>query len=175
MMMTSDIALRSTRCTARSASGSVRLRLLHDQFSKAWFKLTHRDMGPKSRYLGPEVPAEDFSWQDPLPAADGPAIGDADVAALKKAVEESGISVSDLAFTAFSSAVTFRISDKRGGANGARIALEPQKDWEVNARTVDVVARLERSRTRAAPRSVSPTSSCSPGASPWRRRRQRRA
>ncbi|GAA2063431.1 catalase/peroxidase HPI [Williamsia deligens] len=143
MMMTSDIALK-----VDPVYREICERFLADfdhfteQFSKAWFKLTHRDMGPKSRYLGPEVPAEDFSWQDPLPAADGPVIGDADITALKQAIADSGISVSDLAYTAFSSAVTFRISDKRGGANGARLALAPQKDWSVNARTVDVVAKL---------------------------------
>ena len=143
MMMTSDIALK-----VDPVYREICQRFLADfdhfteQFSKAWFKLTHRDMGPKSRYLGPEVPAEDFSGQDPLPAADGPTVGDDDIAGLKQAITDSGISVSDLAYTAFSSAVTFRISDKRGGANGARIALAPQKDWSVNARTVDVVAAL---------------------------------
>ncbi|WP_328858904.1 catalase/peroxidase HPI [Williamsia herbipolensis] len=143
MMMTSDIALK-----VDPVYREICQRFLSDfdyfteQFSKAWFKLTHRDMGPKARYLGPEVPADDFSWQDPLPAADGPALGDSDIAALKQAIEASGLSVSDLAYTAFSSAVTFRISDKRGGANGARLALAPQKDWAVNARTVDVVAAL---------------------------------
>ena len=90
-------------------------------------------MGPKSRYLGPEVAAEDFTWQDPLPALDHPVVGDADVARLKQAVLDSGLSVSDLAYTAFSSAVTYRDTDKRGGANGARLALAPQKDWAVNA------------------------------------------
>jgi catalase-peroxidase len=142
MMMTSDIALKVDPVYREICERFLAdFEYFTDQFSKAWFKLTHRDMGPKSRYLGPEVPAEDFSWQDPLPAA-GPAITDADVAALKQAITDSGVSVSDLAFTAFSSAATFRISDKRGGANGARIALEPQKDWDVNARTVDVVAKL---------------------------------
>ena len=103
-----------------------------DQFAKAWFKLCHRDMGPKARYLGGEVPAEDFIWQDPLPKAEGPAIGAADIAALKEKIAASGLSVAELVTTAWASAVTFRQSDYRGGANGARIRLAPQKDWEVN-------------------------------------------
>ncbi|QSR18903.1 catalase/peroxidase HPI [Novosphingobium sp. KA1] len=103
-----------------------------DQFAKAWFKLCHRDMGPKARYLGSEVPAEDFLWQDPLPGAQGPAIGAEDVAALKQRIAASGLTVAELVATAWASAVTFRQSDYRGGANGARIRLAPQKDWEVN-------------------------------------------
>jgi catalase-peroxidase len=103
-----------------------------DAFARAWFKLTHRDMGPKIRYLGPEVPAEDLIWQDPIPAAAHPPIGDADVASLKRTILDSGLSVSQLVKTAWASASTFRGSDKRGGANGARIRLAPQKDWEVN-------------------------------------------
>ncbi len=101
-------------------------------FARAWFKLTHRDMGPRSRYLGPEVPAEDLIWQDPVPAVDHPLIGKKDIAALKAKILNSGLSVSQLVSTAWASASTFRGSDKRGGANGARIRLEPQKDWEVN-------------------------------------------
>jgi catalase-peroxidase len=103
-----------------------------DAFARAWFKLTHRDMGPRSRYLGPEVPAEELIWQDPIPAANHPLIGDQDVAALKAKILASGLSVSQLVSTAWASASTFRGSDKRGGANGARVRLEPQKDWEVN-------------------------------------------
>ncbi|MBN1142908.1 MAG: catalase/peroxidase HPI [Bacteroidales bacterium] len=103
-----------------------------DAFARAWFKLTHRDMGPRSRYLGPEVPAEVLIWQDPVPAVDHPLIDDKDVATLKEKVLASGLSVSQLVYTAWSSAATFRGSDKRGGANGARIRLAPQKDWEVN-------------------------------------------
>ncbi|MEO1209089.1 MAG: catalase/peroxidase HPI [Cyanobacteria bacterium J06638_20] len=103
-----------------------------EAFAKAWFKLTHRDMGPKSRYLGPEVPAEDFLWQDPIPAVDHELINDQDIAALKSKILASGLSVSELVSTAWASAVTYRDSDKRGGANGARICLAPQKDWEVN-------------------------------------------
>ena len=103
-----------------------------DAFAKAWFKLTHRDLGPKSRYVGPEVPAEDFIWQDPIPAVSLPLVSDADIAVLKEKVLASGLSVSELVSTAWASAATFRGTDKRGGANGARIRLEPQRTWEVN-------------------------------------------
>jgi catalase-peroxidase len=103
-----------------------------EAFARAWFKLTHRDMGPRARYLGPEVPAEELIWQDPIPAVDHELIDDRDVAALKAKVLASGLSVSQLVSTAWASASTFRGSDKRGGANGARIRLAPQKDWEVN-------------------------------------------
>lgn len=103
-----------------------------DAFARAWYKLTHRDMGPKSLYLGPEVPAETLLWQDPLPQAEGEVIDAADVAALKAKLLESGLTVSQLVSTAWASASTFRGSDKRGGANGARIRLEPQRGWEVN-------------------------------------------
>ena len=103
-----------------------------DAFARAWFKLTHRDMGPRSRYLGIEVPAEELIWQDPVPAVNHALIGDSDIAALKTEILNSGLSVSQLVSTAWSSASTFRGSDKRGGANGARIRLAPQKDWAVN-------------------------------------------
>ena len=103
-----------------------------DAFARAWFKLTHRDMGPRSRYLGPEVPAEELIWQDPIPAVNHPLVDAKDVAALKSKILASGLSVSQLVSTAWASASTFRGSDKRGGANGARIRLAPQKDWEVN-------------------------------------------
>ncbi|MFK4871563.1 catalase/peroxidase HPI [Novosphingobium sp. ZW T3_23] len=103
-----------------------------DAFARAWFKLCHRDMGPKARYLGPEVPAEDLLWQDPIPAADGAAITAEDVAALKQKILGSGLSVAELVSTAWASASTYRGSDHRGGANGGRIRLAPQKDWEVN-------------------------------------------
>ena len=103
-----------------------------DAFARAWFKLTHRDMGPRARYLGPEVPAEDLIWQDPIPAVNHQLIDEKDVASLKAKVLASGLSVSQLVSTAWASASTFRGSDKRGGANGARIRLAPQKDWEVN-------------------------------------------
>jgi len=103
-----------------------------DAFAKAWFKLTHRDMGPLSRYFGPLVPAERFLWQDPVPAVDHELIGDSDIAALKAKILASGLSISQLVTTAWASAASFRGTDKRGGANGARIRLAPQKDWEVN-------------------------------------------
>jgi catalase-peroxidase len=103
-----------------------------DAFARAWFKLTHRDMGPKSRYLGPEVPAEDLLWQDPIPAVDHPLIDARDIADLKSKMLASGLSIPELVSTAWASASTFRTSDKRGGANGARIRLAPQKDWEIN-------------------------------------------
>src|SRR4029077_13613746 len=103
-----------------------------DAFARAWFKLTHRDMGPKARYLGPLVPKEALIWQDPIPAVDHPLIGEDDVASLKSKILASGLSVAALVSTAWASASTFRSSDKRGGANGARIRLAPQKDWEVN-------------------------------------------
>jgi len=103
-----------------------------DAFARAWFKLTHRDMGPKARYLGPDVPDEDLIWQDPIPAADYAPIDDSEVATLKGKIAESGLTVSQLVKTAWASASTFRGSDKRGGANGARIRLAPQKDWDVN-------------------------------------------
>jgi len=105
---------------------------LADAFSRAWFKLTHRDMGPIARYLGPLVPSERLIWQDPVPAVDYELIGDEDIAALKKKILASELSISHLVTTAWASASTFRGSDKRGGANGARIRLAPQKDWEVN-------------------------------------------
>ncbi|MEC5207136.1 catalase-peroxidase [Vogesella perlucida] len=116
-----------------------------DAFARAWFKLTHRDMGPKALYLGPDVPAEDLIWQDPIPAVDHVLVDDADVAALKAEVLASGLSVAELVATAWASASTFRGSDKRGGANGARIRLAPQKDWEVNqpAQLARVLAVLE--------------------------------
>ncbi|WP_370869627.1 catalase/peroxidase HPI [Rhodoferax sp.] len=116
-----------------------------DAFARAWFKLTHRDLGPRSRYLGPEVPAEELLWQDPIPAVDHPLIDDQDVAALKARILASGLSVSELVSTAWASASTFRGSDMRGGANGARIRLAPQKDWEANqpAQLAKVLGKLE--------------------------------
>ena len=145
-MLTSDIALR-----VDPAYEEVSRRFLEnpdqlaDAFARAWFKLTHRDMGPKARYLGPEVPAEELIWQDPIPAAGHPPIDEADVASLKGKILASGLSVSELVSTAWASASTFRGSDKRGGANGARIRLAPQKDWEVNrpARLAKVLKALE--------------------------------
>ena len=132
-MLTTDLALRFD-----PAYGKISRRFLEnpdqfaDAFARAWFKLTHRDMGPRSRYLGPEVPAEVLLWQDPLPAVDHPLVTAADVAALKAKVLAAGLTVSELVATAWASASTFRGSDKRGGANGARIRLAPQKFWAVN-------------------------------------------
>src|SRR6202035_5469120 len=115
-----------------------------DAFARAWFKLTHRDMGPRVRYLGSEVPTEELIWQDPIPAVTHAWINDADIAALKEQLLTSGLTVSQLVGTAWASASTFRGSDRRGGANGARILLAPQKDWDVNepARLVKVLQKL---------------------------------
>ena len=133
MMTTADLSLRFDPAYEKIS------RRFHqdpaafaDAFARAWFKLTHRDMGPKALYLGPEVPAEDLLWQDPIPAAPRPGLNDADVAALKEMILASGLSVSQMVSVAWASASTFRGSDKRGGANGARIRLAPQKFWEVN-------------------------------------------
>ncbi len=120
-----------------------------DAFARAWFKLTHRDMGPKSRYLGPEVPAEDLDWQDPVPPVEHPLVSDADIAALKLAVLASGLSVSELVATAWASASTYRGTDKRGGANGARIRLAPMNRWAANdpeqlARVLDTLERVRQ-------------------------------
>jgi catalase-peroxidase len=117
-----------------------------DAFARAWFKLTHRDMGPKSRYLGPEVPSEDFIWQDPVPAVDYSLVDQNDVSAIKREILSSGLSVSELVSTAWASASTFRGSDKRGGANGARIRLDPLRKWEVNnpAQLEKVLSGLEK-------------------------------
>ncbi|RZJ82336.1 MAG: catalase-peroxidase, partial [Brevundimonas sp.] len=111
-----------------------------DAFARAWFKLTHRDMGPKARYLGPEVPAEDLIWQDPIPAPTGPVIGEAEIAALKAAIIAADLSVSELVKTAWAAAATYRGSDHRGGANGGRLRLEPQRSWAVNE--PDSLARI---------------------------------
>jgi catalase-peroxidase len=116
-----------------------------DAFARAWFKLTHRDMGPIVRYLGPLVPKEELIWQDPIPAVNHPVIGKQDITALKAKILASGLSVSELVSTAWASASTFRGSDKRGGANGARVRLSPQKDWDVNqpAQLAKVLQKLE--------------------------------
>ena len=116
-----------------------------DQFARAWFKLCHRDMGPKSRYLGPDVPAEDLLWQDPIPAHVGPVIGEAEIASLKSRIAASGLSVADLVRTAWAAAAPYRGSDHRGGANGGRLRLAPQKDWDVNepAKLAPVLAVYE--------------------------------
>ncbi len=132
-MLTTDIALKVDPAYEKvSRHFFENPEEFADAFARAWFKLTHRDMGPLSRYLGPEVPSEELIWQDPVPAVTGELINDADIAALKAKVLASGISVAQLVSTAWASASTFRGSDKRGGANGARIRLAPQKNWEVN-------------------------------------------
>jgi catalase-peroxidase len=133
VMLTSDLALRMDpayeKVSRRFLENPAELA---DAFARAWFKLTHRDMGPLARYLGPEVPSEVLIWQDPLSAAPKRAIGKKDIAALKEQILKSKLTISQLVTTAWASASTFRASDKRGGANGARIALEPQRNWEVN-------------------------------------------
>jgi catalase-peroxidase len=132
-MLTTDLALRFDPIYEKiSRSFFENPDQFADAFARAWFKLTHRDMGPRSRYLGPEVPAEELIWQDPVPAVDHELIDAADIAELKAKILVSGLSIPELVSTAWASASTFRGSDKRGGANGARIRLTPQKDWEVN-------------------------------------------
>jgi catalase-peroxidase len=132
-MLTTDIALKVDPAYEKiSRHFYENPDAFADAFARAWFKLTHRDMGPRARYLGPEVPAEELIWQDPIPAVTHQLINDSDIAALKGKILDSGLSVSQLVFTAWASASTFRSSDKRGGANGARIRLAPQKDWAVN-------------------------------------------
>ncbi|MCW0435115.1 catalase/peroxidase HPI [Xanthomonas sacchari] len=145
-MLTTDLALRFD-----PAYEKISRRFLEnpqqfaDAFARAWFKLTHRDMGPRARYLGPDVPAEELLWQDPIPAVNHPLVDAQDIAALKKTLLDSGLSVAQLVSTAWAAASTFRGSDMRGGANGARIRLAPQKDWEVNqpAQLAQVLATLE--------------------------------
>ena len=145
-MLTTDLSLRFDPAYEKISRRFLEHPAeLADAFARAWFKLTHRDMGPRARYLGPEVPAEEFIWQDPIPAVDHPLIDQHDIAALKGKLLGSGLSVSELVSTAWASASTFRGSDKRGGANGARIRLAPQKDWEVNqpAQLAKVLKTLE--------------------------------
>ncbi|QNH22077.1 catalase/peroxidase HPI [Xanthomonas sp. GW] len=150
-MLTTDLALRFD-----PAYAAISRRFLEhpeqfaDAFARAWFKLTHRDMGPRARYLGPEVPAEELVWQDPIPALDHALVDAQDIAALKQTLLGSGLSIAQLVSTAWASASTFRGSDKRGGANGARIRLAPQKDWEVNQpeQLAQVLAVLERIQTQ---------------------------
>ncbi|MCA9730242.1 MAG: catalase/peroxidase HPI, partial [Candidatus Eisenbacteria bacterium] len=145
-MLTTDLSLRFD-----PAYEKISRRFLEhpdefaDAFARAWFKLTHRDMGPKARYLGSEVPAEDLLWQDPIPAVDHPLVDAQDIASLKKMILSAGLSVAELVSTAWASASAFRGSDKRGGANGARIRLAPQKNWEVNrpAQLAKVLQTLE--------------------------------
>jgi catalase-peroxidase len=148
-MLTTDLALRMDPVYEKiSRRFYENPAAFADAFARAWFKLTHRDMGPRARYLGPEVPKEELIWQDPIPAVDHKLIDDDGVAALKAKILSSGLSVSQLVSTAWASASTFRGSDKRGGANGARIRLLPQRDWEVNqpAQLAKVLAVLESIR-----------------------------
>jgi len=146
MMLTTDLSLRVDPIYAPISKRFLdHPQEFADAFAKAWFKLTHRDMGPVSRYLGPLVPKEHLLWQDPVPAVDHALIGEAEIAALKTKLLASGLSISQLVSTAWASAATFRGSDKRGGANGARLRLAPQKDWEVNepAGLATVLGKLE--------------------------------
>ena len=145
-MLTTDLSLRLDPVYEKiSRRFMANPEEFADAFARAWFKLTHRDMGPRARYLGPEVPAEELIWQDPIPAVDHPLIDDRDIAVLKKKILASGLTVSQLVSTAWASASTFRGGDKRGGANGARIRLAPQKNWEVNqpAQLAKVLKTLE--------------------------------
>ncbi|MGV6488390.1 catalase/peroxidase HPI [Stenotrophomonas bentonitica] len=146
-MLTTDLSLRLDPAYEKISRRFLENpQLFADAFARAWFKLTHRDMGPRARYLGPEVPAETFIWQDPVPEASATQISAADVTALKQQIAAAGLSVAELVSTAWASASTFRGSDKRGGANGARIRLAPQKDWAVNQpqQLAKVLAALEK-------------------------------
>jgi catalase-peroxidase len=145
-MLTTDLALRFDPAYEKISRRFLENPLeFADAFARAWFKLTHRDMGPKVRYLGPLVPKETLIWQDPIPAVDHPLVDDEDIEALKRAILKSGLSIAELVLTAWASASTFRGSDKRGGANGARIRLAPQRYWAVNqpAQLVKVLTALE--------------------------------
>jgi len=145
-MLTTDLSLRFDPVYEKiSRRFYENPEQLADAFARAWFKLTHRDLGPRARYLGPLVPAEELIWQDPVPAVDHQLVNDKDIDTLKAKVLASGLSISQLVTTAWTSACTFRGGDKRGGANGARIRLAPQKDWEVNqpAELAQVLAKLE--------------------------------
>ncbi|MFO7324773.1 MAG: catalase/peroxidase HPI [Pseudomonadota bacterium] len=145
-MLTTDLALRFDPVYEKIARRFLEdPQAFHDAFARAWFKLTHRDMGPRARYLGPEVPREELIWQDPLPPVDHPLVDAADIGQLKRKVLASGLTTAQLVTTAWASASTFRGGDKRGGANGARIRLAPQKDWEVNqpAQLAEVLQKLE--------------------------------
>ena len=155
-MLTTDLALRFD-----PIYGPISKRFLEnpqafaDAFARAWFKLTHRDMGPRARYLGPEVPKEELVWQDPLPPVDHPLVDADDIAALKQKIIDTGLPVPELVYTAWSAASTFRGGDKRGGANGARIRLAPQKDWEVNQpeqlqRVLDALGKVQADFNREA-------------------------
>lgn len=161
MMTTADMAMRMDPAYEKvSRHFHANPDVFADAFARAWFKLTHRDSGPKSLYLGDEVPAEDLIWQDPLPAADYDQIDDADVVNLKGQIEDLGLTVSEMVSTAWCSASTFRGSDKRGGANGARIRLAPQKDWDANepvqlAKVLDALEGVQASFNKAGSKKVS--------------------
>lgn len=145
-MLTTDLALRFDPAYEKiSRKFLADPQAFADAFARAWFKLTHRDMGPRARYLGPEIPAEEFVWQDPVPAATQPHIDAKDIATLKQKISATGLSIAELVSTAWASASTFRGGDKRGGANGARVRLAPQKDWAVNQpqQLAKVLAALE--------------------------------
>ena len=149
-MSTADIALRTDPTYLEiSKRFHANPQAFHDAFARAWFKLTHRDMGPKTRYVGPWIPQEELLWQDPIPACDHPVIDAGDIAALKGKILAAGLPISQLVYVAWSSASTFRGSDKRGGANGARIRLEPAKQWEVNqpaklTRVLDIYETIQQ-------------------------------
>ena len=146
MMLTTDLSLKVDPVYEPiSRRFHANPEAFADAFARAWFKLTHRDMGPRVRYRGPEVPAEELIWQDPVPAVDHPLVDAGDIASLKARILDSGLSVAELVSTAWASASTFRNSDKRGGANGARIRLAPQKGWEVNQpeQLAQVLGKLE--------------------------------
>ncbi|MBD3848290.1 catalase/peroxidase HPI [Bosea sp. SSUT16] len=149
-MLTTDLSLRFDPVYEKISRRFLENpQAFAEAFARAWFKLTHRDLGPRSRYLGPEVPKEELIWQDVVPAVDHPLVGEADIAALKEKIRASGLTVSELVGTAWASAATFRGGDKRGGANGARVRLSPQKDWEVNrpaqlAKVIEVLDGIRR-------------------------------
>lgn len=154
-MLTTDLSLRLDPAYEKiSRRFLADPQAFADAFARAWFKLTHRDMGPRARYLGPEVPAEELIWQDPIPAVDHPLVDAQDIAQLKARIQASGLSVSELVSTAWASASTYRGSDMRGGANGARIRLAPQKDWEANqpaqlARVLGVLESIQADFNRS--------------------------
>jgi catalase-peroxidase len=180
-MLTTDLSLRfDPAYEAISRRFLANPEQFADAFARAWFKLTHRDMGPKVRYLGPEVPAEELLWQDPVPKASGTPITTADVETLKQKVLATGLSIAELVSTAWASASTFRGGDKRGGANGARVRLAPQKDWAVNqpaqlAKVLQALGGIKAGFDQAGRTSPSPTSSSSPATPPSRRPRPTRA
>jgi len=150
MMTTADMALKMDPIYAKiSKHFHENPAAFEDAFARAWYKLTHRDMGPVSRYLGPEVPSEELLWQDPVPRANHTLVGDSDISELKKRLLASGLSISQLVSTAWASASTYRGSDMRGGANGGRLRLAPQKDWDVNnpgelAKVLDVLEGIQK-------------------------------